>query len=131
MKSFRLHSHVGQLGEKIAKKYLIAKGYTILAENYYQSKGLRRGEIDIIAEYNQAIHFIEVKARAVTTTKPLVDPPETAITRAKLRKIQTTAEIFLKETNLVKREVHFDALAVTYFVALKKAEVRHLRGIYY
>jgi putative endonuclease len=131
MKSFELHSKVGQLGEKIAKKYLITKGYTILAENYYQSKGLRRGEIDIIAEHQKVIHFIEVKTRTATSTKPLVDSPEIAITRAKLRKIQTTAEIFLKEMNLRAREIHFDALAVTYFVALKKAEVKHFVDIYY
>ena len=41
------------IGEKIAQDYLQKKGYKILKTNYYT----RRGEIDIIAQYNKCIIF--------------------------------------------------------------------------
>ena len=49
----------GKTGEKIAKNYLINKGYTIIEINYKN----KIGEIDIIAMHNDILVFIEVKTR--------------------------------------------------------------------
>ena len=49
----------GNIGEKIAQKYLIKKGYEIITTNFYT----RSGEIDIITKNENEIIFIEVKTR--------------------------------------------------------------------
>ncbi len=48
----------GELGEKIACKYLISKGFSILDRNYT----VFQGEIDIIAMYSDTVVFVEVKS---------------------------------------------------------------------
>ena len=57
---------VGDVGEAIAEKYLISKGAKILARNYT----IRGGEIDLIAELNETILFVEVKLRRSTSPAP-------------------------------------------------------------
>ena len=50
--------HIGQLGENIYEKQIVKHGYNIVARNYRKPWG----EIDIIAEKDGVLHFIEVKA---------------------------------------------------------------------
>lgn len=52
---------IGKLGEKIACKYIISKGFTILDQNITK----KYGEIDILAQKDNKIHFIEVKSVSV------------------------------------------------------------------
>ena len=52
------HLKTGQLGEDIACKYLISKGFTIIERNYRK----KWGEIDIVSQKSGRIHFVEVKA---------------------------------------------------------------------
>jgi putative endonuclease len=49
----------GNYGEDIAVNYLISKGYTILERNFLS----KYGEIDIIAEKEKTLIFVEVKCR--------------------------------------------------------------------
>lgn len=48
---------IGQLGEDIACKFLVKQGYTILERNYWK----KWGEIDVVAQKGDILHFIEVK----------------------------------------------------------------------
>ena len=50
---------IGQMGERIASKYLSAKGYRILERNFFS----RYGERDIIALDGKELVFVEVKTR--------------------------------------------------------------------
>ena len=55
---------LGQQGEQLAARFLFAKGYAIVAQNFQT----RRAEIDIIAwhekpHHGQTLCFIEVKTR--------------------------------------------------------------------
>ena len=54
-------NEVGSFGEKIAAFYLEKKGYMIRYRNFR----IRGGEIDIIAEKNNILAFVEVKTRTV------------------------------------------------------------------
>jgi len=47
----------GQNGEDRAKEFLIKQGLKILSSNFHS----RFGEIDIIAQSKECVHFIEVK----------------------------------------------------------------------
>ncbi len=52
----------GMLGESIALRYLVDKGYEVVERNYRT----RYGEIDLILRGAQALVFVEVKARRGT-----------------------------------------------------------------
>lgn len=54
-----LKKEIGDLGENAAAKYLKKNGYKILGRNYRK----KYGEIDIIAEKDDSIAFVEVKTR--------------------------------------------------------------------
>ena len=55
------NKEIGKIGESLACKYLINKGYKILNRNYQK----RCGEIDIIARNDLYLVFLEVKVRKV------------------------------------------------------------------
>jgi len=95
---------IGQLGEKIAYNFLIKKGYNILENNYT----VPFGEIDIIAEKNNCIYFIEVKCRK--TNK--YGLPEEAITDYKKKRIIRIAEYYIKRKNINNKIINFGVVAI-------------------
>jgi Holliday junction resolvase-like predicted endonuclease len=48
---------IGEIGEKTACKFLVKQGFEIVERNYRK----KWGEIDIIAEKEEILHFVEVK----------------------------------------------------------------------
>ena len=129
MKQFTVRSPLGALGEKIAKKYLEERGFCIEAENFYQSKGKRFGEIDIVASKNQELYCIEVKTLQAKQIAPVF--PEQAVTRQKLSKMQKTAQIFVADTKQKEKILHFCVLAVVYDSGSKTAKVRFFEDVFY
>lgn len=49
---------IGEIGENVAVKFLVKLGFTIIERNYTK----KWGEIDIVTEKDEKIHFIEVKS---------------------------------------------------------------------
>lgn len=60
---------LGQLGEEFAGRHYQKLGYKILQVNVYNKKGLRKGEIDFIAQKKQDLVFVEVKTRKSTQSR--------------------------------------------------------------
>jgi putative endonuclease len=54
------HIRLGELGEKLARKFLRRNGYKILYRNF---RGRRGGEIDIVCRDGDTLVFVEVKTR--------------------------------------------------------------------
>ncbi|MBC7411755.1 MAG: YraN family protein [Bacteroidia bacterium] len=54
------HNITGQQGELLAQQYLLANGYVILHTNWRY----RKYEVDIIAQKNNTLIFVEVKTRS-------------------------------------------------------------------
>lgn len=54
---------LGQLGEEFAQQEYIRRGYKVVASNFFNKKGLRKGEVDFIAVNKERIAFVEVKTR--------------------------------------------------------------------
>ncbi len=79
---------IGNSGEDFVAEYLKKKGYIISARNYR----CKFGEIDVIAENDDEILFVEVKTRAENSK---VRPYE-YVNTPKQQKIITTANIYLK-----------------------------------
>lgn len=82
----------GDFGEKIACDFLEKKGFKVIETNYQK----KSGEIDIIAERKNIIHFIEVKTRSESSI-PKYGLPEDAVGRVKQKKIVRTAQFYLFE----------------------------------
>lgn len=78
----------GRQAENIVREYLIAKGFTIRESNWRPLTS--RSEIDLIAQKDDVLAFIEVKAR---TDKDL-DPAD-AMTPEKIRNVARGANAYL------------------------------------
>lgn len=79
---------IGDAGEDFAARILSLKGYRVL-ERKYRCKA---GEIDIVAEKDSELVFVEVKTRQTAA----FGRPAEAVTREKQRHIKNTAAYYLK-----------------------------------
>ena len=96
---------LGNAGEDFAAVCLQSKNYKILARNFRFG---RNAEIDIIAEINGTIIFVEVKTR---NNKRYGTPAE-GVTFRKQQKIIKAATKFLQINNLFDRACRFDIFEV-------------------
>lgn len=94
----------GALGEEQAARYLEQKGWKIIARNF----SAPCGEIDIIAQDNKTLVFVEVKTRAYSA----YGGPLAAVTPAKQKKIAQTAIIYIKAKDLKFDSIRFDVLCI-------------------
>lgn len=97
---------LGQSGEDAACQFLVHGGYRILERNYKT----RFAEIDIIAEHDNTVLFVEVKAR----TSNRYGSPRDAVTAAKQKKIVMGAMHYLRENHLMDRSIRFDVITVDF-----------------
>lgn len=81
------HIDIGKAGEKLAEEWLAKKGYTIIGRNWRYGKD----EIDIIATYNDMLHFVEVKFRSANYH----GHPEEAVNKKKIKALLRGIEQYL------------------------------------
>jgi putative endonuclease len=91
----------GRLGEDIAARHLQQQGYVIVARNVRFSFG----EIDIIAQHEETLVFVEVKTRR----SQRFGSPFEAITPSKQQQLIKLAQAYLQGQ---ERLVRFDVVAV-------------------
>jgi putative endonuclease len=97
------HNETGKKGELAALEYLIKKGYKIHEVNWrYNFK-----EIDIIAQHNDTMVFVEVKTRATTA----FELPQEAVTPKKMKNLVYAADVYLQLKN-IEEESRFDIVTV-------------------
>jgi putative endonuclease len=92
---------LGAWGETVAATHLEAHGYTIVARNWRCAIG----EIDIVAQKDDALAFVEVKTRRGGN-------PEDQITQRKAQKLLETAQTYLLEHDLDEIDFSVDVIAV-------------------
>ncbi|OCK49603.1 hypothetical protein BA768_08360 [Chryseobacterium sp. CBo1] len=97
------HNELGKEAENLAADYLIKNGYKILVRNFR----FKKNEVDIIAEKDNLIIVVEVKARS---TDFFILPQE-AVTKGKIKSIVSAANHFMEEFNK-NQEVRFDIISV-------------------
>ncbi len=110
----------GKYGEKIALDYLINNGYKIIEKNFRT----KYGEIDIIAEKDNFIIFVEVKYR----TNPNFGKAEESITKRKLEKIRKVAGYFLKNFKVKNKRLRIDVIAINDFNNVK---LTHYKNVFF
>jgi putative endonuclease len=91
---------IGNLGEKVAAEYLRRHGFAIRDRNVAK----KTGEIDIIAQKANTLHFVEVKA-LVCNEFPQRDSLETSYNPSenlhlyKIKKVARTSEWYMADIN--------------------------------
>jgi putative endonuclease len=100
------HLQLGKDGEQLAAAYLLQKGYIILHRNWRHS----HYEIDIIAQRNEVLHFIEVKIRS----SKKFGLPEDAVDKKKFQRLLNAADEFLYQ-HPQYRHVQYDIVAINTF----------------
>lgn len=96
----------GAVGESIAEQFLKKRGYKIIMKNYRKPWG----EIDIIAEKDRTVRFVEVKTVSVGSFN-LSHRPEELVDMRKLRKVARTASLYMDSTRDT-REFQLDVVGV-------------------
>jgi putative endonuclease len=94
---------LGKLGENLAENYLALKGFRIIDRNVR----FNRFEIDLIAETDEHLIIVEVKARHTD----VIGEPWRAVTRSKQRQIIKVADNYVKCRHLTKN-VRFDVISI-------------------
>lgn len=97
------HNNIGKEGEKIAKAFLLKKGYNIIHSNWR----IGNLEVDLIAEDQEEIVFIEVKTR----TDEDYDSALESVTMDKEHNLVNAANIYLQQLSF-EAPCRFDVIAV-------------------
>lgn len=106
---------VGNLGEKVAAKFLKKNKYKVIETNYSN----RYGEIDIICTNKEYIVFVEVKTRV----KDSITTGYESVNNKKQYNILKTAHTYLSECPCDKQP-RFDIIEVEYDKITLKANIR-------
>ncbi len=100
----RQHLALGQRGEKIALGYLRERGFQIIATNWH----CREGEIDIVAEHEGIVRFIEVRTRSAETTETAFE----SVQPRKRARLIAAAEHYVADHRLENSAWCIDVLAI-------------------
>lgn len=82
----------GSIGEKTAADFAVKHGYKIRETNFKKPYG----ELDIIAEKDEILHFIEVKTSKYYPDSAFL--PEIRVDARKVRNLKKICETYLRET---------------------------------
>lgn len=117
---------LGDLGENMACKFLVKRGFEILEQNYNK----KWGEIDIIAKKGDKLHFIEVKSVShLPSVTHVTDNyrPEDNLHPWKLKRLSRVIQTYLLSQN--SPDWQFDVITV--FLDLKglQAKINYIEDI--
>ena len=115
----RKEDGIGQWGEQTAAVYLVERGYEIVAMNVHCDP---YGEIDIIAEKDGIIIFVEVK----TYSKKQLGTPAQNIDQNKLKKLEAAIHKYVVDMK-VKKDIFLDVICVYLKPSIPMFE--HFKGI--
>jgi putative endonuclease len=118
--SYRL----GQLAEKLAARFLLRRGYSVLGRRV--DYGL--GEMDLVMVDHVCrplqVVVVEVKAlRRIDTRRP-----EASVGAGKLRRLQSAGADYIKRHHLQQVELRIDVIAIHWPERVWRPDVRHIKG---
>lgn len=108
---------IGKSGEEMAKQYLIQEQYKIIQTNFR----CYFGEIDIIAQKDNVLIFVEVKAR----TNQKYGLPAQSVTKQKKKHIRKTIEYYLLSKKIQNVSIQIDVIEIY----LEKRVINHIKNI--
>jgi putative endonuclease len=105
---------LGKQGEQQAIDFLREKGYSIIDVNWrYQHK-----EIDIIAEYNDELHIVEVKTRSSAVLQAI----DEIVGTIKQRNMIAAADAYMQQNN-IEKSVVFDIVYIVQINGKRRIEL--------
>lgn len=123
---------IGNIGEDYSARYLESKGYRILGRNVYVSKN----EIDIIAEKDDVISFVEIKTRTFSArySSPLGGTrPANAVTLKKRLNLINAGLGYISKHNIEKK-CRFDVIEIYFSVlndgSYKFYKINHIKSAF-
>ena len=129
---------IGELGENIAVKFLVKHSFSILDRNYTK----KWGEMDVIAEKDNKLYFVEVKSVSRETLNTFIPKsysnsderyesrPEDNMHPWKLKRLSRTIQTYLlSHKNLEEKEWQVDLLVVYLCQKEKMARVKVVSDI--
>jgi putative endonuclease len=132
MKKFTSNSQkIGQLGEDVACKFLMKHQFSILERNYTK----KWGEIDIIAQKDNKLYFIEVKSVSCETLpdfkndNPFIKRPEENMHPWKIKRLAKTVQTYLIHKRIGNTPWQFDVLLVYLNIKSRTARVKIIANI--
>ncbi len=105
---------VGELGEKLAARFLVKNGYRLVLANFKTPVGRNNvgatvtGEIDLIAFDGETLCFVEVKTRSSDEFAA----PLAAVDLRKQRQITRTARMYRKTFRLEAIRFRYDVISI-------------------
>jgi putative endonuclease len=116
---------IGELGENMAVKFLVKHGFLILDRNYTK----KWGEIDIIAEKEHRLYFIEVKSVSHLPTEGYYRA-EDNMHPWKLQRLSRTIQTYLLSKNVPEeKEWQVDLLVIYLNLKDNKSQIRVVSDI--
>ena len=122
---------IGEIGENTACRFLEKHGFKIMGRNYRK----KWGELDIIAEKANILHFVEVKTVSRENLNDVLREtseyrPEENVHPWKLKRLSRAIQTYLLEKNIdEEREWQFDVIAVFLNVDKRQARCRLTENI--
>jgi len=113
----------GRIGESLAIRHLKEQNYKVLDTNVTY----KFGEIDIVAQREKVIHFIEVKA-ADSNSRMMVSLSE-RIGHSKQLRIKKSVQQYVVENNLYEHELQIDAILIKVDTSQKAATIKYIANI--
>lgn len=112
-----IQQSVGEWGEDVAAKHLESMGYRIVERNWHRVGG----ELDIVAEVDGQLVFVEVKTRSSAD----FGTPEEAITPRKQAHLRRAAWSYLEQTGQLDASWRIDVVAIERSAAGKVGRLDH------
>lgn len=132
MKQYATKKEIGDLGEKLAARYLFFHGHRVLNKNYRDGKH----ELDLVTKTRKEIVFTEVKTRLYDSAKEadLSAPPRLAVDADKQTFTRSAALAYLRD-HPQNKQPRMDVIEV---LLLKRPngkkpkvyQIRHIKAAY-
>ena len=121
---------IGEIGEELACMFLVKQGFVILEKNYTK----KFGEIDVIAQKSNTLHFIEVKSVSRENLDDVSGEtgyrPEDNMHPKKMERFNRTVQYYLMEKNVSDETYYQIDLALVYIKhKTKQGRVKILENI--
>jgi len=126
------HITTGKLGEEIACKFLLSKGYSIIERNFLR----KYGELDIIAQKRGILTFIEVKTVSCenldNVNRETSDKyrPEDNVHPNKIKRLKRVIQVYLSKPGFSREtEWEFGIISVVLSRNSPSAKVKYIKDI--
>ena len=113
-------SRLGSEAEEQCVAWLERAGYRICERNWL----VREGELDIVAERDGYLCFVEVRMR----TSAVFGDPSLTVTREKQRRVVRAALRYLQRRPAARRKIRFDVMTV--LGRGRAAVIEHMPGAF-